>query len=412
MDRCSPERLIENLEAIKLFLAVPRAAFIIGADERIIRHAVATRYAAQHSESLDLVTDYVEKLVQVPYHLPRLSASEIETYISLLFCQLHLNQKDFERVREDCAGKRRSNLRQTYGIGAVRELLGDELPDPLGRTLHWAGAIAPTLVEGLKGNPRQVKRMLNALLLRRGLAEVARFAIRDEVLVKLMLLEYSRLPLFEQLYVWQATSDGRPPQIAALEQASREGDKVPEDASAWEDTWVHRWLALEPALADVDLSDYFWVARDRIRSELGVTAASPIVRRLFESLVNADDITWRITIQEALSLDRDDQGALLGLLASHTARHPEQDAGIRTLAHLAGERVPGAAAILMQAMRSIPTAALHANAPRRLEMATSADPSLQVGLKPILEAWAMGSAPASRAAKQVLARLNKPAERR
>jgi hypothetical protein len=413
LDRCSPERLIENLEAIKLFLAVPGTAFVIGADERIVRHAVATRYAAQHSESLDLVTDYVEKLVQVPYHLPRLSASEIETYITLLFCELYLPSKaDFERVRTDCAEKRRRNPRQTYGMGAVTELLSQGMPEALGRSLQWASVIAPTLSEGLKGNPRQVKRMLNALLLRRSVAEVAGLTVRDEVLVKLMLLEYSRPALFEQLYVWQATSEGRSAQLAALEKASRDDDKVPDELAAWDEPWVRRWLSLDPTLADVDLSDYFWVARDRIRAELaGIAAVSPVVRRLFESIVAANDVAWRLSIQEVSNLERDDQAALLNLLASSVIRHPEQDAAIRSLTHLAGERIPGAGSALIQTMRAAPAATLHASAPRRIEAAIGADPSLQVGLKPILESWATSQSPVGRAASQVLRRMNQPSRR-
>jgi len=413
LDRCSPDRLIENLEAIKLFLAVPRSAFVIAADERIVRHAVAIRYAAQHSESLDLVTDYVEKLVQVPYHLPRLSASEIESYITLLFCQLYLpDAVAFEAVRVDCSDKRQKNPRQTYGMGAVTELMGAGIPKALALSLQWAGAIGPTLAEGLKGNPRQVKRVLNALLLRRRLAEIAGLAIRDEVLVKLMLLEYSRPTLFEQLYVWQATSDGRPAQLGTLEKASRDKDKVPDELAAWDEAWVHRWVSLDPALADVDLSDYFWVARDRIRAELtGIAAVSPVVRRLFESLVAANDVVWRLTIQEVDALERDDQAALQGLISSHVMRHPDQESAIRSLAHLAELKVPGAGAVLIQVMRAVPAATLNVNAPLRLEAAIKADPTLQVGLKPILETWADGQSPASRSATQVLRRLNQPSRR-
>lgn len=47
LDRCLPERIIETLEAIKLFVAVPKTAFVIGADPRIVRHAIATRYVAR-----------------------------------------------------------------------------------------------------------------------------------------------------------------------------------------------------------------------------------------------------------------------------------------------------------------------------------------------------------------------------
>src|SRR5947209_19757837 len=80
LDRCLPERIIETLEAIKLFVAVPRTAFVIGADPRIVRHAIATRYVQRQigdddstmREEYNLVEDYLEKLIQIPYHLPRL----------------------------------------------------------------------------------------------------------------------------------------------------------------------------------------------------------------------------------------------------------------------------------------------------------------------------------------------------
>lgn len=43
LDRCSPDRIVENLEAIRLFLNVDKTAFIIGADPRIVRHGIAVR---------------------------------------------------------------------------------------------------------------------------------------------------------------------------------------------------------------------------------------------------------------------------------------------------------------------------------------------------------------------------------
>ena len=79
LDRCSPDRIVENLEAVKLFLAVKNTAFVIGADRRIVEHAIRSRYARPASGEGDearrasalaaedqLVRDYLEKLVQVP----------------------------------------------------------------------------------------------------------------------------------------------------------------------------------------------------------------------------------------------------------------------------------------------------------------------------------------------------------
>ncbi|HZE56731.1 MAG TPA: P-loop NTPase fold protein, partial [Chthoniobacterales bacterium] len=116
LDRCSPDRIVENLEAIKLFLNVGNTAFVIGADPRIVRHAIAVRYRealeAARTSALpgekvsdageQLVSDYVEKLIQVPYHLPRLSPAEIETYLALLFAQRDLPPGDFQLCLGEC----------------------------------------------------------------------------------------------------------------------------------------------------------------------------------------------------------------------------------------------------------------------------------------------------------------------
>ena len=90
-------RIIDNLEAIKLFLSVDRTAFVIGADPRIVRHAISSIYkpeeiraeSGEYEPQTDIVNDYLEKLIQVPYRLPRLSPAEVQTYMSLLFATRH-----------------------------------------------------------------------------------------------------------------------------------------------------------------------------------------------------------------------------------------------------------------------------------------------------------------------------------
>ena len=53
LDRCSPDRIVENLEAVKLFLSVKNTAFVIGADRRIVEHAIRSRYARPASNELE-----------------------------------------------------------------------------------------------------------------------------------------------------------------------------------------------------------------------------------------------------------------------------------------------------------------------------------------------------------------------
>ncbi len=76
LDRCLPPHIIDTLEAMRLFLAVPKTAFILGADERIIRHAIASRYPELSGQAIDIGRDYLEKIVQFPLRLPALNAAE------------------------------------------------------------------------------------------------------------------------------------------------------------------------------------------------------------------------------------------------------------------------------------------------------------------------------------------------
>ena len=203
LDRCTPERLLENLEAIKLFLAVDHTAFVIGADPRIVEHAIRFRYAQRATHNIEenemgrLVIDYLEKLVQLPYTLPRLSPSEIESYMALLFCQKHLGSDQFKACLAKCNANRVSNRYQTFGFSEVQSLLGsDVVHGDFAAALQFCATAAAAIAEGLKGNPRQVKRFLNAFLLRKQLAQVARLEDIRDVLIKLMILEYAHLDRF------------------------------------------------------------------------------------------------------------------------------------------------------------------------------------------------------------------------
>ncbi len=297
LDRCLPERLIETLEAIKLFVSVPKTAFVIGADPRIVRHAISTRYVRrqlQHPspeeaseasrEQEGLIQDYLEKLIQLPYQLPRLSPPEIETYINLLACEKFLDEQKSATILSAWREARAQNVYAAFTAEAVQEALKDtELPPVLKDQLDWSKAVASVITDGLKGNPRQVKRMLNAMSLRRQLATIAQISIKEEVLAKLMVLEYSNLPLFHELNQWQAAEKGMPAKLKALEDQALKGDDgqkmSPEEMPKWVTPSMLSWLRMRPPLSGEDLRDYFWLARDRTGSTLtGITMISPNVQ--------------------------------------------------------------------------------------------------------------------------------------
>lgn len=391
LDRCLPERIIETLEAIKLFVAVPKTAFVIGADPRIVRHAIATRYVAKQisdtpdrDEGYDLVKDYLEKLIQIPYLLPRLSPAEIETYINLLACQKYLANDQCASVLGKWAERRSGNFYAAFQHGAIKDVLGasEALKGALGQQLTWSNAVAPVLTEGLKGNPRQVKRMLNAMLLRKQLASIAGIEAGDEILAKLMVLEYTHEDQFRELDNWQAAEGGYPEKLKKLENAALGGDAGeqtrPDDSlSKWNKPSLQGWLRMQPALGNVDLRDYFWLARDRTSSTLaGVNMVSPIVRRLFEQLTKGNRGEQNIATRESAGLDELEQESLLRLLQQRIERHPDDRAGPEALALLIEQKLPGAVQALADSLRKADANSLQPAIAFRIQGLGKSDPTL------------------------------------
>jgi predicted KAP-like P-loop ATPase len=89
LDRCLPETAIATLEAIRLFLFVPRTAFVIGADELMIEYAVRRHFPDLPSGAgpVPYARNYLEKLIQVPFRIPALGLAETRIYVSLLLAE-------------------------------------------------------------------------------------------------------------------------------------------------------------------------------------------------------------------------------------------------------------------------------------------------------------------------------------
>lgn len=83
LDRCQPDRIIETLEAIKLFLSVEKMTFIIAADENVIQYAIRKKYPPIENYSVNLDKEYIEKIIQLPIYIPELSSKDIENYLML-----------------------------------------------------------------------------------------------------------------------------------------------------------------------------------------------------------------------------------------------------------------------------------------------------------------------------------------
>src|SRR5581483_6419021 len=143
-------------------------------------------------------------------------------------------------------------------VTAIKTALGDNA-DALDM-LNLSNQVTTMLAKGTKGNPRQVKRFLNALLLRKSIADARGFGdeVQLRILAKLMLAERFQRTLFEQIAI-SASSDpaGKCKELSVLESTGKEqleaAGKDPALAALLGSEQVKSWSKLEPKLADVDL---------------------------------------------------------------------------------------------------------------------------------------------------------------
>lgn len=296
LDRCTPDRIIENLEAIKLFLNVPKTAFIIGADPRIVKHAIEHKYK-KSTEIKDnnnrIISDYLEKLIQLPYSLPKLSESEVETYISLLIAKKELSPENFTKLINAFQVYRERDRLTAFGLSNFKGILDEPDFNKIKTNEISIPSLAPLITHSLYGNPRQIKRFLNTYTLRQKLSQVAKLSnFNDSILAKLMILEYSEPQLFKKLFEWQSIQDGIPEEIKSIENVcsknnANEIKQALKDANfeEWNNEKVIKWLQINPKLSDVDLRDYFWISRDNISSLTSDTLISPIVKAFYNEII-------------------------------------------------------------------------------------------------------------------------------
>lgn len=175
LDRCLPRHIIDNLEAIKLFLNVPKTAFVIAADRFIVSNAIKSEYkaiieAASDEKRPNLGDSYMEKFIQLPYNIPALSRKEVETYVTLLFCQSLLNADDFNNVQADFMSYCLEHKFDRYGWARIQNVLGEnDGHQELGETIGLVTRFSSIIGQSLRWNPRLIKRFLNAYEIRANL---------------------------------------------------------------------------------------------------------------------------------------------------------------------------------------------------------------------------------------------------
>ena len=91
LDRCLPEKAVELLESIKLFLDLEGYLFVIGVDKEVVKKGISYRYrffeheVDKHSTHPTISPeDYLDKMIQLPLELPPIEPGKKRIYIESL----------------------------------------------------------------------------------------------------------------------------------------------------------------------------------------------------------------------------------------------------------------------------------------------------------------------------------------
>ncbi len=288
LDRCSPFNAISTLEAIRLFLFLPNTAFVIAADEDMIRLAVPEYHkgASQRHQ-----TDYLDKLIQIPVHVPRPGVLEIRAYLMMLTAQDHgVTDAQLEAIR--CALEESLRLSWKQPQITVDELLQDhdiEKHSGLRSKFVVAEQLAPLLAEStnINGNPRIVKRLLNQVKMRKKTAHRRGMQLDEKTITKLVIFERCLgTQATNKLYELIDKENGYPKVLADLENSEVEFDeiKLPEEWKL-DLAFIDKWSKLPPMFTEMDLTPAAYLSRESIPMGAVNAVMSGAAQKLVEELM-------------------------------------------------------------------------------------------------------------------------------
>jgi hypothetical protein len=311
LDRCLPEAVMATLEAIKLFLSVPKMVFVLAADQAMVRDAIAASLS-RTSRSEAFADRYLEKIVQLPVTLPRLAPYDAEAYIGLLLAARSLPKIDaavaHNALVEHCAQRRRA------GHTALLAELDGLLWQPQAEVLQLAGQLAQGLASDLLANPRKIKRFLNAFGVRAAVAQARQVAIAPAVLAKMLLLEEQHSASFQTL-----AGAAAPARAELLQEWERWGRGETTSPPAGIEPATQGWAAASPSLADVNLAPYLVLAASLLNVGVG-GSVSDEVSALVRSTLAGGEAARAAALQQLMQLPTGEQVDAIELMFTTVGR--------------------------------------------------------------------------------------------
>lgn len=294
LDRCLPSNTIHTLEAIRLFLFLPNTAFIIAADEDMIRGAVADYFKGTSDRHQ---IDYIDKLIQIPIRVPKAGIREIRAYLFMLLAFHNgIDKNSLEQLR--C--KLEESLQQSWkenpiAIDSLIDLLDAKANENLIAAFELADRITPILATSphIKGNPRIVKRLLNVVKMRANVAKRRGIPLDESLITKLVIFERcAGADATSELYRLIDSEVGKPKILRELE--NLEGEQL---LSGCPESWtknsdfIKTWSKLKPELQDIDLRAAVYLSRETMPMGIYIAGLSPNARTALQVLAQTKTLS-------------------------------------------------------------------------------------------------------------------------
>lgn len=311
LDRCQPDKAFDLFETIQLFLASERCAFVIGADPEKILAAVRHRYG-QSSAGDSLSRDYVEKVIQIPFRIPFQSSADIALYINTLLLLPHIKESDraeFRRVLLSARGNKQDIAEAALQWATTNTSKLDSDISVLKSEIDLINPHLKTIVSGLKGNPRQIKRFLNIYKLRKALSETNQLNIVDALLIKLLIMEYSWPDQFKSIFAVYDQETGHSPVLDGLLEAIASTTQADTDSLLVEELLsipgLKDFILSEPSFDNINLNPYMFLAQTSLEKQSGqaILPSKQLLVEIVHDIISGDKVRAKIATLKAKELD-------------------------------------------------------------------------------------------------------------
>jgi len=321
LDRCLPDAVTATLEAIKLFLSTEKMVFVLAADQDMVRDAISVSLDGARRGDV-FAKRYLEKIVQLPIALPRLSATDAEAYIGLLIAGRSMTEADLHALAAHVSARR--NDRQTPLLHDFGKLTVKPAEEDL--------ALASQLAEGLsadrRSNPRQIKRFLNAFGVRESIARTRGATVPPKVMIKMLLLEELHRTSFNTLAATPVQE--RKAMLSRWEAWANPSGEEGEDATlpAGIDEATKEWAAAPPYLRSENLDPYLTLAASLINVSMGAQVSDEVLAHV-DALLGQSEAARNVAANSLSERGEDEQLAALDVLFATTKRLEDGEAVVR-----------------------------------------------------------------------------------